>query len=541
MICYLFSAPTYLIFSQDVPTLLYYAQIPATVIALLVGFYIFWHGRNFLLNRLLFIITILFSIWTTFSLITWTNVNSDIILFIWSFFNLILGLISVYCVYFIYVFLNKKDITFRLKIIFLALLTPIFVLAPTVFNLSGFDITNCDAFNFEWLPLKIYSTALGFFAMVWIFVLMIRKYRLPIPINFKKQIFLMGVGIELFLFSFFGMDFLASYLTKIGLLPDSNLELYGLFGMVIFMVYISILIVRFGAFNAKLIATQALVWGLGILIGSQFFFIQTAINFVLNGVTFVGVIIVGYFLIKSVKKEIEQKEQLKVLLQQRESLTHLVTHKVKGSFTRSKYIFAEILEGTFGAISPELKEMAKKGLDSDNQGISTVDLVLNAANLQTGTVKYDMKQIDFKELVKKVSEEMKEAIDSKGLKYDLQIEDRVYNILGDEFWMKEVVHNLIDNALKYTLKGEINVRLARKENKIIFSVKDTGVGITEEDKKNLFKEGGRGKNSVKVNVDSTGYGLYTVKLIVDAHKGKIQAESEGENKGTKFSVELEAI
>ena len=396
------------------------------------------------------------------------------------------------------------------------------------------------AFKFEQLPFEAYYTFLGALAMVWIFVLLIRRYK-KADSNFKKQIILMGAGIEFFLFFFFFIIFLASYLTKIGLLPDSNLELYGLFGMVIFMVYISILIVRFGAFNAKLIATQALVWGLGILIGSQFFFIKVSVNFVLNGVTFVGVIIVGYFLIKSVKKEIEQKEQLKVLLQQRESLTHLVTHKVKGSFTRSKYIFAEILEGTFGAVSPELKEMAKKGLDSDNQGISTVDLVLNAANLQTGTVKYDMKQIDFKELVKKVSEEMKEAIDSKGLKYDLQIEDGVYNILGDEFWMKEVVHNLIDNALKYTLKGEINVRLARKENKIIFSVKDTGVGITEEDKKNLFKEGGRGKNSVKVNVDSTGYGLYTVKLIVDAHKGKIQAESEGENKGTKFSVELEAI
>ncbi len=540
MICYLFPTPTYLFFSTEVPKLLYYSHIPTTIIALLVGFYLFWHGRNFLLNRLLFAITILFSIWTVINLITWTNTNSNIILFSWSFIGMIFSLISICCIYFTYVFLEKKDISLKLKTVFLVLISPVFLLTPTYLNLSGFDITNCDAFKFEQLPFEAYYTFLGALAMVWIFVLLIRRYK-KADSNFKKQIILMGAGIEFFLFFFFFIIFLASYLTKIGLLPDSNLELYGLFGMVIFMVYISILIVRFGAFNAKLIATQALVWGLGILIGSQFFFIKVSVNFVLNGVTFVGVIIVGYFLIKSVKKEIEQKEQLKVLLQQRESLTHLVTHKVKGSFTRSKYIFAEILEGTFGAVSPELKEMAKKGLDSDNQGISTVDLVLNAANLQTGTVKYDMKQIDFKELVKKVSEEMKEAIDSKGLKYDLQIEDGVYNILGDEFWMKEVVHNLIDNALKYTLKGEINVRLARKENKIIFSVKDTGVGITEEDKKNLFKEGGRGKNSVKVNVDSTGYGLYTVKLIVDAHKGKIQAESEGENKGTKFSVELEAI
>ncbi len=72
-------------------------------------------------------------------------------------------------------------------------------------------------------------------------------------------------------------------------------------------------------------------------------------------------------------------------------------------------------------------------------------------------------------------------------------------------------------------------------------MKDTGFGITAEDKKNLFTEGGRGKDSVKVNVDSTGYGLYSVKLIVDAHKGKVWAESEGEGKGSQFYVELDAI
>lgn len=458
----------------------------------------------------------------------------------WSLFCLCLGLLSILCIYFVYVFLDKKDVSRRIKSVFFMLIFPAIFLAPTYLNLSGFDLTNCDAFSFEWFPFRIYYSSFGLLAIVWILILLIRRYKVASS-DFKKQIILMGAGIELFLLSFFLTEFLASYLTRIGVFSDSRVEMYGLFGIVIFLIFISVLVVRFRAFNAKLIATQALVYGLAILIGSQFFFIKTDINFILNGIGFVAAIVLGQLLVKSVKKEMKQKEQLQVLLQQRESLTHLVTHKVKGSFTRSKYIFAEILDGTFGAVTPELKEMAKKGLDSDNQGISTVDLVLNAANLQTGTVKYDMKQIDMKELVQKVSDEMTEAINSKGIKYELKIEDGVYNTLGDEFWIKEVVHNLIDNSLKYTPKGEIVARLFRNADKIIFSVKDTGVGITEEDKKNLFKEGGRGKDSVKVNVDSTGYGLYTVKLIVDAHKGKIKAESEGKDKGSTFTVELNAI
>jgi signal transduction histidine kinase len=234
-------------------------------------------------------------------------------------------------------------------------------------------------------------------------------------------------------------------------------------------------------------------------------------------------------------------ENLKDLLKQRESLVHLVTHKVKGSFTRSKYIFAGILDGTFGDINEEVKKRAEQGLESDNMGIETVDLVLNAANLEKGIVKYEMKTIDLKELVEKSISEKKISAETKGLKLETEIKDDKYNVIGDSFWLKEVVNNLIENSIKYTREGEITVGLIKKENKILFYVKDTGVGITPEDRDNLFKEGGRGKDSVKINVDSTGYGLYTVRLVIEAHKGKTWAESEGVNKGSTFWVELDAV
>lgn len=234
-------------------------------------------------------------------------------------------------------------------------------------------------------------------------------------------------------------------------------------------------------------------------------------------------------------------KQVDALNKQRESLVHLVTHKVKGSFTRSKYIFAGILDGTFGDISPEIKKYAEQGLESDNMGIETVDLVLNADNLTKGTIKYDMKPVDFRDIVLKTTEEKKIPIEAKGLKLETDIKDSACSVLGDAIWLKEVVHNLIENSTKYTKEGKITVGLEKRGDKILFSVRDTGVGITEEDKKNLFTEGGRGKESVKVNVDSTGYGLYSVKLIIEAHKGRVWAESAGAGKGSTFLVELPAI
>ncbi len=229
---------------------------------------------------------------------------------------------------------------------------------------------------------------------------------------------------------------------------------------------------------------------------------------------------------------------LKGLIKERENLVHLVTHKVKGSFTRSKYIFAGILDGTFGEISPEIKKIAEQGLESDNMGIETVDLVLSVANMQKGIVKYEMKEIDFKNIVEKTIEEKKISAETKGLRIETNIPEKAYTISGDAFWLKEVVNNLIENSIKYTKEGEITVGLEKKDGKVVLTVKDTGFGISDEDKKNLFTEGGRGKDSVKVNVDSTGYGLYSVKLIVEAHGGRVWAESDGIGKGSTFSVEL---
>jgi signal transduction histidine kinase len=343
----------------------------------------------------------------------------------------------------------------------------------------------------------------------------------------------------LFLGLFFASNF-AGELTKI-----YTINLIGPIGMVLFLALLSYMIVKFQTFNIKLLTTQALVWGLAILIGAQFFFIKIPINFLLTGITFIASIIFGYFLIRSVKKEIQQKEELaklnvdlENLLKQRESLMHLINHKVKTSFTHSKYIFAELLEGTFGDVNEEVKKRAQQGLEENDTGIKTVDLVLNAANMQKGLIKYDMKTIDFKEIILKSVEDKKSPAEVKGLKMETEIKDGMYNITGDPIWLKEAISNLIENSLKYTKEGKITVGLEKKNGKILFYIKDTGVGITPEDKKNLFTEGGRGKDSVKMNVDSTGYGLYSVKLIVEAHQGRIWAESEGAGKGSAFFVEL---
>ena len=115
----------------------------------------------------------------------------------------------------------------------------------------------------------------------------------------------------------------------------------------------------------------------------------------------------------------------------------------------------------------------------------------------------------------------------------------MYAVTGDKEKLGDnVLRNLIDNAINYTPQGSVEVSLTKRDGKAIVAVKDTGVGISDEDKAHLFTEGGKGKDSNKINVHSTGYGLFIAKGIVEAHKGTIRAESEGPGNGSTFVVEL---
>ncbi len=526
--------------------LLLYSHIPVAITGLLMGGFLLFRARK-LPNILLFLVSLFFATWCFLDLGSWfAFLGSGVMMTTWSLADLFAPLFFFFSYYFLYVFLNEKDLPVWQKVVGAVLMTPIAIWVFLGEKLTLYDANSCEAYenvlhnNYQFLIEGIFLLST--------IVLAIYLYLKAKDLAKKKQIILASTGVVIFLgfflLSTLGVNFLVS---DNAVQFAYNLEIYGLFGMPFLLGFLIYLVVRYKAFNIKTFGAQALIVVLIILIGSQFSFVQDLSSTILTAVTLVITGVIGINLMRSVKKEIEQKEQLaklnidlEQLISQRESLVHLVTHKVKGSFTRSKYIFAGILDGTFGAVTPEIKKIAEQGLESDNMGIETVDLVLSVANMQKGIVKYDMKEVDFRDIIEKTLADKKMAIEKKGLEIETNIKDSSYKVNGDAFWLREVVNNFIENSTKYTQHGKIIVGLEKKANKVLFSVKDTGIGITSLDKVNLFTEGGRGKDSVKVNVDSTGYGLYSVKLIVEAHKGKVWAESEGAEKGSIFYIELDA-
>lgn len=535
MICYLFTEPVYFLFSSDVPQLLYYSHIPIGIISLIIGLFVFLKGKNNLLNQLLFAIALCFSLWIFSNLILWTNVHSSLMLFVWSFLRIFSSLISILCVYFVYVFLENKDVSTFLKVIFLLLVIPVIVLAPTRLNLTGFNLTNCDAFMFEGGLFQFYRVAVGVLAMVWIFFLLIKKYSTT-EINFKKQILPMGIGIELFLFSFFVVTFLAAYLTDLGILSDSRIEFYGLFGMAIFMAFITFLIVRFNTFKVKVLGAQALLTAQGVLVGSLLFIEDIDYIRIVISLSLIVFLVLAIVVVRGVKREIDQREQIQDLATRLKSVNSILSHDVKGVLGKNKLMFKSLLDGDFGAISEDSRPFLHEVHDATEKLIASIMTILESGHeLKLNPERFDLKAV----VSEAISSHIKDA-EAKGLKLISNIQEGDYSIVADKTQLiTHVFYNLIENAINYTLSGSIEVGLAKKDaNTILFMTKDTGVGISAEDKEKLFKEGGHGKDSIKVNVHSTGYGLFIAKKIVDAHGGKIWAESEGPGKGSRFWVEL---
>ena len=234
------------------------------------------------------------------------------------------------------------------------------------------------------------------------------------------------------------------------------------------------------------------------------------------------------------------KQALEAANAQQERLLHFISHEIKGFLTKGQNAFAGIVEGDYGEVSTPVKELAEAALGEMRKGVSTVMDILDAANLKKGTISFNKKPVDLKACLLQIREEARSAAEAKGLALETNIdENAMYTVFGDEEKLcRHVLRNLIDNSIRYTPSGAITASLSRMEKMIRVSVQDTGIGITPEDMQRLFTEGGHGKDSIKTNVDSTGYGLFVAKQVVEAHGGTISAHSDGPGKGSTFTVDL---
>lgn len=518
------------------PTLMYYSYGGVICLSLFFSFFVFIKDRS-LLSKSLLTLAIFFVLWVLNEVFQWISADARLVHMGWELSGLLQLSIVYATAYFSYLYLYKKPVPFSHLLVGTILVLPVMVLLSTPFNMNHFDLAECQSFNG---PLWSYIYLIEIFVGFYIATLCLHAFHRASSGEKKEKMYFSLASIVLI--SVFIATNIAGDATLV-----YEFNLIGPIGMVVFISFLSFLIVRFKLFNIKLIGAQALVASLAMLIFAVLFIRRIEnVRYVIV-ITLLLTIVLGRNLVRSVKREIEAKEKVEKLAAeleqaniQQESLIRFISHEMKGYLTTSAGTFASIVEGDFGQVNDMLKSSAEAALTRVREGVRSVVEILSNANAKKGTLAYKMEAFDFGKVVLESITKLSREAQEKGLALETSVkDDGAYRVMGDTAQLSEhVVRNLIDNSIKYTPSGSIHIDLSKRDGKVLLSIRDTGVGITAEDKTRLFTEGGRGKDSIKVNVHSTGYGLAIAKKIVDAHSGRIWAESEGVGKGSQFYVEL---
>ena len=185
------------------------------------------------------------------------------------------------------------------------------------------------------------------------------------------------------------------------------------------------------------------------------------------------------------------------------------------------------------------KESLEKVFQSNERLIKLVGDLLDISRIESGRMRFNFIETDLGKITTSVINELFIYAKKKNLRLEYrQSAESLPLAKMDEEKIRQVIINLIDNAIKYTKQGEVIVKVELINKQIRFSVIDSGVGIKQENIINLFKKFFRGKTAFLINTEGMGLGLYVARVIIEQHHGKIWAESKGEDKGSKFCFEL---
>jgi signal transduction histidine kinase len=197
-----------------------------------------------------------------------------------------------------------------------------------------------------------------------------------------------------------------------------------------------------------------------------------------------------------------------------------------------------LLDGDKGEITPQVKDLLQKIMVSGNDVITLLSQYLDKSKIELGQIEYIKTKFDVVQLINEILATFQIHAEQKGIELTERLSNKTaLNLYADQAKVKEVITNILDNAIKYTPEGSIVVSVKKDEGSVLIKIADTGVGIKKDVMPFLFKEFSRA-DLHKVNILGTGLGLYLAKKFTEGHKGAIWAESGGEGKGSQFYIQL---
>lgn len=240
--------------------------------------------------------------------------------------------------------------------------------------------------------------------------------------------------------------------------------------------------------------------------------------------------------IAQIKRE---NEELRKQNSVKSDLISISAHQLRTSLSALKWILKMFLDRDLGAITGEQESFIQKAFISNERMIALVNDMLTLTHAEETALQFKLEEVDLIKLTDEIifefsGESSKKHIEIIFLKPDTEIS----KVSCDKEMIRVVFQNLIENAMKYSSEGDKVILSAKeKDGNIEISVRDTGIGITEEEKAKIFEKFYRANNAKEKDPVGSGLGLFTTKSIVEYHKGKIWFDSKA-GEGTTFYFSL---
>jgi signal transduction histidine kinase len=242
-----------------------------------------------------------------------------------------------------------------------------------------------------------------------------------------------------------------------------------------------------------------------------------------------------------VRRDIEltiANEHMQALDMMKTEIISVAAHQLRTPLSGMKWMMKMLLVGDVGAISDAQRDLLERGYESNERLIRLVNDMLAVDRLESGRVKYVFIPVQIQSLIEEVISGLLLHATENHVHLVAQLAPEVPTLFLDPERITDLLTNLIDNAIRYSLNGgTITVSLHKVEDAARITISDQGIGIPEGDKAHVFARFFRASNAMRHQTEGSGLGLSIAQSVVLRHGGKIWFESE-EGKGSTFIVQL---
>ena len=216
-----------------------------------------------------------------------------------------------------------------------------------------------------------------------------------------------------------------------------------------------------------------------------------------------------------------------------------VTHELKTPISSISGYIETLLEG---AIKDENVNLGflERSLENVQRLEDLVTDLVEISRIETGELRMNFEYFNIHDLLNDLFKDAHQRNSNKNLKIQLEVPDKKLFIYGDKSRLDQVIANLLSNAMRYTDQGQIRIKVMRRDNELIFSIRDTGIGISRKALSRIFERFYRTDKARDRRKGGTGLGLAISKHIIEAHGSHIYVDSL-KGKGSTFSFGITTI